>query len=124
VILVLHNRDLGFVTWEQRAMEGDARFDASQGVPAFPYARYAEMLGLRGILLDDPDLVEATWDEALRADRPVLIEAITDPSVPTLPPEPDEAVLAKVRRALALESSATADQVLTQLGREGVALKG
>ena len=124
VILVLHNRDLGFVTWEQRAMEGDARFDASQGVPAFPYARYAEMLGLRGILLDDPDLVEATWDEALRADRPVLIEAITDPAVPTLPPEPDEAVLAKVRRALALESSATVDQVRTQLGREGVALKG
>lgn len=120
VVLVLNNRDLGFVTWEQRAMEGDARFDASQGVPAFPYARYAEMLGLRGILLEDPDQIEAAWDEALTADRPVLIEAITDPSVPILPPEPDEAVLAKVARALAAESSPSAAQVRAQLGREGI----
>ncbi|MGB3327960.1 MAG: thiamine pyrophosphate-dependent enzyme, partial [Thermomicrobiales bacterium] len=120
VILVLNNRDLGFVTWEQRAMEGDARFDASQGVPEFPYARYAEMLGLRGILLEDADRIDATWDEALAADRPVLIEAITDPSVPTLPPEPGAEVIAKVTRALAAESAATAAQVRAQLGREGV----
>jgi pyruvate dehydrogenase (quinone) len=123
-ILVLNNRDLGFVTWEQRAMEGDARFDASQGVPAFPYARYAEMLRLRGILLEDPAGIEAAWDEALAADRPVVIEAITDPSVPTLPPEPDEAVRATIARALAAESAGTAEQVRAQLGREGVVLDG
>ena len=26
------------------------------------------------------------WDEALASDRPVVLEAITDPSVPPLPP--------------------------------------
>ncbi|MGC4192886.1 MAG: thiamine pyrophosphate-requiring protein [Thermomicrobiales bacterium] len=123
IVLVLNNRDLGFVTWEQRAMEGDARFGASQGVPEFPYARYAEMLGLRGILLEDAGRIEAVWDEALAADRPVLIEAITDPSVPTLPPEPEAAVLAKIARALATESGVTATQVRTQLGREGHAVE-
>ena len=46
VVLVLHNGDLAEVSWEQREMEGDPRFPASQDVPAFPYAGYAELLGL------------------------------------------------------------------------------
>ena len=47
VVLVLNNRDLNMVTWEQRALEGDPKFEASQEIPDFPYARYAELLGLR-----------------------------------------------------------------------------
>lgn len=86
VVLVLNNRDLNQVTWEQRAMEGDARLEASQDIPAFPYARYAELIGLRGIRVDDPQQLGAAWDEALAADRPVVLEAITDPEVPPLPP--------------------------------------
>jgi pyruvate dehydrogenase (quinone) len=52
----------------------------------FPYAGYAELLGLRGIRVDRPNLVAAAWEEALAADRPVVLEAITDPEVPILPP--------------------------------------
>ena len=54
IVLVLHNDDLNQVTWEQRAMEGDPRYDASQDIPDFPYARYAELIGLKGIRVDDP----------------------------------------------------------------------
>ena len=85
-ILVLNNRDLNQVTWEQRAMEGDPRFAVSQDVPDFPYARYAELLGLRGIRVDDPERVADAWDEALASDRPCVLEAIVDPEVPPLPP--------------------------------------
>jgi pyruvate dehydrogenase (quinone) len=86
VVLVLNNRDLNQVTWEQRAMEGNPKFEGSQDLPDFPYARYAEMLGLKGIRVDSPDQVASAWDEALSADRPVVYEAITDPEVPPLPP--------------------------------------
>jgi pyruvate dehydrogenase (quinone) len=86
VILVLNNRDLNQVTWEQRAMEGDPKFEGSQDLPDFPYARYAEMLGLKGIRVDSPDRVGPAWDEALASDRPVVYEAVTDPEVPPLPP--------------------------------------
>ncbi|HVW18366.1 MAG TPA: thiamine pyrophosphate-requiring protein [Solirubrobacteraceae bacterium] len=86
IVLVLNNRDLNQVTWEQRAMQGDPKLDASQAIPDFPYARYAELIGLRGIRVDDPEQVGAAWDEALAADRPVVLEAITDPEVPPLPP--------------------------------------
>jgi pyruvate dehydrogenase (quinone) len=67
-------------------MEGDPRYDASQDIPDFPYAAFAELAGLKGIRVDDPDAVGPAWDEALAADRPVVVEAITDPEVPPLPP--------------------------------------
>ncbi|HEV8098961.1 MAG TPA: thiamine pyrophosphate-requiring protein, partial [Gaiellaceae bacterium] len=86
VVLVLHNDDLNQVTWEQRAMEGDPKYEASQVLPDFPYARYAELLGFKGIRVDDPTAVGPAWDEALAADRPVVLEAVTDPEVPPLPP--------------------------------------
>jgi len=86
VVLVLRNRDLNQVTWEQRALEGDPKFEASQDVPDFPFARYAEMLGLGGTVVERPDQAGEAWDRALTADRPFLIDAITDPNVPPLPP--------------------------------------
>jgi len=86
IVVVLNNRDLNQVTWEQRAMSGDPKFEGSQDLPDFPYARYAEMLGLKGIRVDSPDGVGDAWDEALAADRPVIYEAVTDPEVPPLPP--------------------------------------
>jgi pyruvate dehydrogenase (quinone) len=86
VVLVLNNHDLNQVTWEQRVMAGDRKLDASQMIPEFPYARYAELLGLRGIRIDSPEQVASAWDDAFAADGPVLIEAVTDPEVPPLPP--------------------------------------
>jgi pyruvate dehydrogenase (quinone) len=86
VVLVLNNRDLNQVTWEMRAMAGNPKYEASQNVPDFPYARYAEMVGLKGVRVDRPEDVVPGWEEALAADRPVVLEAVTDPEVPTLPP--------------------------------------
>src|SRR6185437_1232147 len=86
VIVVLNNRDLNQVTWEERVQEGDPRYDAAQHVPDFPYARYAELVGLKGIMVNRPEQIGPAWDEALKADRPCVIEAITDPEVPPLPP--------------------------------------
>jgi pyruvate dehydrogenase (quinone) len=86
ITLVLNNRDLNQVSWEQRIMMGDIRFVASQEIPDFPYAAYAESLGLRGIRVEKPEQLADAWDRALSSDRPVVLEAITDPDTPTIPP--------------------------------------
>jgi pyruvate dehydrogenase (quinone) len=86
IVLVLHNDDLNQVTWEQRVMAGDPKLEASQVLPNFEFARYAEVLGLKGIKVERPEDVAPAWEEALAADRPVVYEAITDPEVPPLPP--------------------------------------
>ena len=85
-IMVLNNGDLNLVTWEQRVTEGDAKFEESQNLPDFPYARYAELLGLRGIRVDRTEDIGKAWDTALASDVPTLIEMVTDPNVPPLPP--------------------------------------
>jgi pyruvate dehydrogenase (quinone) len=86
VVCVINNHDLNMVTWEQRVMEGDPKFEASQEVPDFAYAAYAELLGLKGIRVDTPEAIGAAWDAALAADRPCVVEFICDPEVPPLPP--------------------------------------
>ena len=76
---VFNNEDLNQVTWEQRVMEGDPKFEASQDIPNVPYHKFAELIGLKGIYVDEPDRVGAAWEEALAADRPVVVEFKTDP---------------------------------------------
>ncbi|MEK8089555.1 thiamine pyrophosphate-requiring protein [Thermithiobacillus plumbiphilus] len=85
IVLVFNNQDLSFITWEQRALAGTPKFEASQNLADFPYARYAELIGLQGICVDHPDQLAAAWSTALQANRPVLLEARTDPNVPLLP---------------------------------------
>jgi pyruvate dehydrogenase (quinone) len=86
VVMVLNNSDLNMVTWEQRVSEGNRKFDTSQMLPTFPYADYASLIGLNGIRVDRPERIAAAWDEALSADRPTLLEMVTDPNVPPVPP--------------------------------------
>jgi pyruvate dehydrogenase (quinone) len=86
VILVLNNRDLNMVTWEQRVMEGDPKFEASQELPDGRFAEYAELVGLRGLRVDRPEQVDSACDEALASDRPCVLDVHVDPNVPPLPP--------------------------------------
>jgi pyruvate dehydrogenase (quinone) len=86
VTCVFNNEDLNEVTWEQRVMNGNPRYDASQDIPDVRYSQFAELIGLRGIYVDKPDDLAGAWDEALSADRPVVLEVKTDPEIAPLPP--------------------------------------
>jgi pyruvate dehydrogenase (quinone) len=86
IVMVLNNRDLNQVTWEERIQLGVGKTESTQSIPDFPYHKYAELLGLKGIFVDDPEKLGSAWDEALAADRPVILECYTDPNVPPLPP--------------------------------------
>jgi pyruvate dehydrogenase (quinone) len=119
VVLVLANRDLAEVSWEQREMEGDARFPASQDVPAFPWAEHARLLGLRGFRIDRPEEIDQAWSDALAADRPTVIEAVVDPDTPLLPPRAAPEKVEKMLDGLAQEGNeAAARQLRRQRDQE------
>jgi len=44
------------------------------------------MLGFRATRVDSPQLLQPALEAAFAADRPVLVEVVTDPNVPMLPP--------------------------------------
>jgi len=86
IIMVLNNEDLNQVTWEERVQLGEGKTPSTQSIPNFPYHKYAELIGLKGIYCDNAEQISAAWKEALHADRPVIIEFKADPNVPPLPP--------------------------------------
>ncbi|WP_330281778.1 thiamine pyrophosphate-requiring protein [Streptomyces sp. NBC_00588] len=86
VVAVFNNRDLNQVTWEMRAMEGAPSFLPSQELPDVQYAAFARSLGLTGVRVEKPEDVEAGWRAGLEADGPAVIEFLTDPAVPPIPP--------------------------------------
>ncbi|MFY9739852.1 MAG: thiamine pyrophosphate-requiring protein [Candidatus Cybelea sp.] len=86
IFLVLNNSDLNQVTWEMRVESGNPKYEASQDLPHFNYAQYAESLGLCGIRVERADEVGPAWDRALAADRPVIFDAVVDPNITQLPP--------------------------------------
>lgn len=85
IVMVMNNEDLNQVTWEQRVMEGNPKFAATQTLPDVRYSQFAQMIGREGIFVTDPEAVGPAWDTALAADKPVVIEVKTDPDVPPLP---------------------------------------
>lgn len=86
VVLVLNNRDLNFVTWEQRGMQGEPKYEDSQQLPDFSYAAFAQMLGLDGVRIEDPERLGAAWERALAAGKPFVLEVLADPNIPPFPP--------------------------------------
>ncbi|MCK1312643.1 MULTISPECIES: thiamine pyrophosphate-requiring protein [unclassified Bradyrhizobium] len=86
IVCVFNNEDLNQVTWEQRVINGDPKFEASQRIPNVSYSRFAELVGLSGIYVDSPRLLGSAWEQALASDMPVVLEVKTDPEVPPLPP--------------------------------------
>jgi pyruvate dehydrogenase (quinone) len=128
-ILVLDNRDLNEVTWEQRETEGDPMFPASQRLTSIPYAEVARLMGLAGVRVDKADDVGPAWDAALDADRPFLIHAVVDPAVPLLPPRLEPELRDKLLAGLEQESTPLAARartfVLAELGdQDGEAPEG
>ncbi|TFW32513.1 thiamine pyrophosphate-requiring protein [Massilia horti] len=85
VVCVFNNEDLNQVTWEQRIMQGDPKFEATQRIPDVPYHQFAALIGLKGIFCNDPDQVALAWEQALASERPCVLEFKTDPEVPPLP---------------------------------------
>jgi pyruvate dehydrogenase (quinone) len=86
VVAVLHNNDLNQVTWEMRAMAGAPKFVESQALPDVDYAGFAASLGLNALVIKDPQELADAWRDALRADRPTVLDVYTDPDMPPIPP--------------------------------------
>ena len=118
IVAVLNNRDLNMVSWELRALGGSPKVEATQDLPDIDYAAQAEILGLKGLTVAAPGDVDGVWDQALAADRPVVIDVKADPNVIALPPHATFEQTKNLFLALARGDSdrrAIIDQLIKQL---------
>ena len=100
VFCVFNNQDLNQVTWEQRAMAADPKFEGSQHIPDAPYAEWAKLLGLTGIRCDNPKDIGAAWDQALASEKPVVLEVVVSDQVPPIPPHIKKMQAKKAAKAM------------------------
>jgi pyruvate oxidase len=75
VVIVLNNKQLGMIQVEQK-MEGYQNFGTDLLNPDF--ARYAEICGGIGLNVSQPEELEKTVLQALKLQKPVLIDVATD----------------------------------------------
>jgi pyruvate dehydrogenase (quinone) len=97
---VFNNQDLNQMTWEQRAMGGERKFQGSQYIPDVPYAEFANLLGLTGIRCDSPKTIAEAWEQALSANRPVVLEVVVDADIPPVPPHTKKEMAKKTAKAV------------------------
>ena len=84
-VVVLKNNVLGMIKWEQMVFLGNPEY----GVEMTPidFVKFAEACGGRGIRIEDPKTCRLQLAKALATEGPVIVEAITDPYEPPLPPK-------------------------------------
>ena len=86
VFLVANNRDLNQVTWEMRIESGEPDYPSSQHLPDVSMAAFARTLGFEGIRVEKAEELGAAFERVFSADRPAVLEVVTDPNISMLPP--------------------------------------
>lgn len=119
IVLVLNNRDLNFVTWEQRGMAGEPKYETSQELPDVAYADYARLLGLDGAHVERPDQLGAALDAAFKADRPFVLDIVSEANIPPLPPHITRSQARKYYEAIE-KGEPEADAVRRALAQQGL----
>ncbi|WP_313177944.1 thiamine pyrophosphate-requiring protein [Massilia sp.] len=119
IVLVLNNRDLNFVTWEQRGMAGEPKYETSQELPDVAYADYARLLGLDGARVERPDQLGAALDAAFNADKPFVLDIVSEANIPPLPPHITRSQARKYFEAIE-KGEPEADAVRRALAQQGL----
>jgi pyruvate dehydrogenase (quinone) len=116
-IVVLKNNTLGLIKWEQMIYLGNPEY----GVDLYPidFVKVAEACGARGVHIEEPKKCRQQLEEALAMDGPVVIECVTDPLEPPMPPKATKAEMKHFAAALARGERDRARISLT-IGREAM----
>jgi cellobiose-specific phosphotransferase system component IIC len=117
LIVVINNMDLNMVTWEMRALGGYPKFEESQTLPDVSFAAFARSIGLEGVRIEMPHQIPAALDEAFAANKPVVIEAVCDATVPILPPHMTATQMKNFVAAL-LKGDPEAGDIIRQVYRQ------
>jgi pyruvate dehydrogenase (quinone)/pyruvate oxidase len=98
-IIILKNNTLGLIKWEQMIYLGNPEY----GVDLYPidFVKVAEACGVRGVHIEEPKKCRQQLKAALAIEGPVVIECVTDPLEPPMPPKATKAEMKHLAAALA-----------------------
>jgi pyruvate dehydrogenase (quinone)/pyruvate oxidase len=98
-IVIVDNRTLGQIKWEQMVFLGNPEYGCE--LHPMDFAAFARACGGEGFRVDDPAVCGDVLDAALRTPGPVIVDAIVDPFEPPMPPYVTASQAAKFAKSLA-----------------------
>lgn len=84
-VIIVNNRSLGQIKWEQMVFLGNPEYVCD--LHPIDFAKVAEACGGKGFTITDPKDCGATLDAALAHPGPVVVDCIVDPNEPPMPPK-------------------------------------
>jgi len=84
-VVLIKNNTLGQIKWEQMVFLGNPEYQCA--LQPIDFAAFARACGGLGHTVTDPRELRNVLQQALRADRPTLVECVTDQFEPPMPAE-------------------------------------
>lgn len=100
-------------------LSGEPKFEASQDIPDVNYAAFAQLIGLQGIWVEQPEEMDAALDELINADVPAVLDVVVDPNVPIIPSHIDFKTWRKFTQAL-LKGDPEQSGIIRQIIKEAM----
>jgi thiamine pyrophosphate-dependent acetolactate synthase large subunit-like protein len=97
-VIVINNRSLGQIKWEQMMFLGNPEFATS--LAPVDFARVAGAMGMHARRVDAPEDCAMAIEELLAHPGPALLDAVVDANEPMLPPKRREDYMKKLQQAL------------------------
>jgi len=98
-IVVIDNRSLGQIKWEQMVFLGNPEYGCE--LQPVDFAAVARGFGLGGVTIEEPGQCASLLQQAIMMPGTVVIDAIVDTHEPPMPPKATVAQAAKLAKALA-----------------------
>jgi pyruvate dehydrogenase (quinone) len=91
-IIVINNKTLGQIKWEQIVFLGNPEYGCELHNPDF--AKFAEACGGLGFRVERPEEIRPALERALASRQPAVVEVVVDPFEPPMPPKvsPEQAL--------------------------------
>jgi len=83
-IVIIKNNTLAQIKWEQMVMLGNPEYGCE--LEPIDFVKFAEARGGAGFRIEDPKECGEILSRALKHPGPVIVEAVTDPFEPPMPP--------------------------------------
>jgi pyruvate dehydrogenase (quinone)/pyruvate oxidase len=85
LVVIIKNNVLGQIKWEQIVFLGNPEYEVE--LQPIDFAKYAEACGGAGFTVEKPDDLQPTFQRALAAGKPAVVQVVVDPNEPPMPPK-------------------------------------
>jgi len=116
-VIVVNNRSLGQIKWEQVAMLGNPEYVCE--LEQVNFANVAEAMGIKGFRIEDPASCSSILNKALCREGACIVDAVVDDKEPPMPARISWAQAKSFAKAM-LKGTKDRDEIITTIMKDKI----